>query len=186
MGPSMLSNKLLDVRGNKIDGWSINEKRGNILYSPPLGWIGFGIKCKEMYKDEIWIGNNNSIGEWNVAYHGVGRGQISENVKKIIGLIIKGGLKPGKGQTHKYCRDIFHYGNLVGEGVYCCPNIKSAEPYAGISEINGILFKTVLMLRVRPDAIRGCNCLVSGNSWVVNGTTNEVRPYRILYKKVDG
>ena len=181
MGPSMLSKQFLDEKGNEIDGWSINEKRGNMPYDPPLGWIGFGIKCKEKYKDNIWIGNNNSKGEWNVAYHGIGRGKESYSVKKIIGIIIRGGFKKGFGQIHRDCNDKYHPGKKVGEGVYFCPDINSAEDFAGISVINGIEFKTVLMLRVRPDAIRGCNC---SNFWVANSTTDEVRPYRILYKKI--
>ena len=41
------------------------------------------------------------------------------------------------------------------------------------------------MVRVKPDSIRHCdNCEESRelNYWVVNGTTDEIRPYRILYK----
>ena len=183
MKASKLSKFCLDVKGNKIDGWSINEKRGNMPYDPPLGWIGFGLKSKGLYEDDIWIGNNNSKGEWNVAYHGVGKGQKPEGVMDIIGCIIRGGFKPGSHQMHLYCDDKYHPGKKVGKGVYICPNINSAEPYAGISVINGIEFKTVLMLRVRPDAIRGCNCFHL-NFWVVNGTNDEVRPYRILFKKI--
>ena len=37
------------------------------------------------------------------------------------------------------------------------------------------------MVRVKPEAIRGCED--SEDYWVVNGTTDEIRPYRILYKK---
>ena len=36
------------------------------------------------------------------------------------------------------------------------------------------------MVRVKPKAIRECKD--SGDYWVVNGTTDEIRPYRILYK----
>ena len=36
------------------------------------------------------------------------------------------------------------------------------------------------MVRVKPEAIRECSD--SGDYWVVNGTTDEIRPYRILYK----
>ena len=36
------------------------------------------------------------------------------------------------------------------------------------------------MVRVKPGAIR--ECADSGDYWVVNGTTDEIRPYRILYK----
>ena len=37
------------------------------------------------------------------------------------------------------------------------------------------------MLRVKPSSIRGC--IDAKDYWVVNGTTDEIRPYRILYKK---
>ena len=39
------------------------------------------------------------------------------------------------------------------------------------------------MVRVKPDAIRCCNCEYAKDYWVVDGTNNEIRPYRILYKK---
>ena len=60
---------------------------------------------------------------------------------------------------------------------------KSSENYAGISDINGEPYKTVLMVRVKPDAIRHCSD--SGDYWVVNGNDDEIRPYRILYKNVN-
>ena len=37
MSGCKLSKNLLDSRGNKIEGWSIGEKRGNKPYDPPLG-----------------------------------------------------------------------------------------------------------------------------------------------------
>ena len=73
----------------------------------------------------------------------------------------------------------------MGKGVYCSPKIETAEEYSGISEINGIKYKTVLMNRVKPDAIRQCTCEKEKEYWVVNGTADEIRPYRILYKQVD-
>ena len=39
------------------------------------------------------------------------------------------------------------------------------------------------MLRVKPDAIRGFSDSI--NYWVLDGTINEMRPYRILYKEVE-
>ena len=77
-------------------------------------------------------------------------------------------------------------GKQVGEGVYCTPNPGTAESYAGISEINGKKYKTILMVRVKPEAIRNCDkCSDSKNDnyWVIDGTTDEIRPYRILYKE---
>ena len=188
MGGCKLKKSILDPEGNRSDGWGIGEKRGNKPYDPPLGWIGIGLKVTDKYGDKTWIGMNNSPGEWCVAYHGVGCGQTSNNVKKITGNIVTSNFKAGSGQAHKNCPDQYHPGKLVGTGVYCTPTIKTAgEQYAGISEINGVKYKTVLMVRVKPEAIRHCDqCFDSRapyNYWVVNGTEDEIRPYRILYKK---
>ena len=183
MGAVKLTRNQLDPKGNRSDGWGIGEKRGGVDYDPPLGWIGIGLKVTGKYDggDDTWIGMKNVTGEWCVAYHGVAKGQSSDNVKKTTGAIYKTAFKPGKGQAHKYHEDSNHPGQPVGEGVYCTPLIKIAEGYAGISNINGINYKTVFMVRVKPNARRFC--ADQSDYWVVNGTTDEIRPYRILYKK---
>ena len=134
---------------------------------------------------EMILGSEIIILQANgVAYHGVARFHSPDIVKQIIGNIIKDSFKKGIGQSHRDCDDIFHPGKKVGEGVYFFQNIKVAEEYAGITIISGIAFKAVLMVRARPDAIRGCNCNDNLPYWVLNGTTDEIRPYRILYKQV--
>ena len=190
MGGVKITRNNLDPRGNRNDGWGIGEKRGGKDYDPPIGWNGIGLKVWDKYDngDNTWIGMENKPGEWCVAYHGVASGQSSDNVKKVTGLICNTQFKPGGGQAHANCNDQYHPGKKVGIGVYCTPTIKTAsEQYAGISNINGTNYMTVLMVRVKPSAIRHCdNCTDSRapyNYWVVNGTTDEIRPYRILYKK---
>ena len=182
-----LSKNQLDPRGNRNDGWGVGENRGGKPYEPPIGWNGIGLKVMDKYGDNTWIGMSNVQGEWCVAYHGVGAGQSSDNVKNVTGLIYKSEFRPGGGQRHCNCDDQYHPGKKVGNGVYCTPIIKTAEGYAGISKVNGKSYKTVLMVRVKPSAIRHCdNCYDSKapyNYWVVNGTTDEIRPYRILYKQ---
>ena len=188
MSGCKLNKNLLDSKGNNKDGgWAKKgEMRGNKPYDPPLGWIGIGLKVIDKYEDNIWIGMENIEGEWCVAYHGVARDKQSNEVKKITGKICKSKFKPGDNQYHGNCDDIEHPGKKVGTGVYCTPKIEAAEEYAGISEINGKKYKTVLMTRVKPDAIRQCECeKEDGEYWVVNGTADEIRPYRILYKNVD-
>ena len=174
-----------DSEGNRISGWGVGEKRGGRDYYPPIGWTGIGLKAKGKYNNDVWIGMNNSDGEWCVAYHGVGRGQPSEKVKQITELIYKSSFKPGEGQFHAHCKDKYHPKNFVGEGVYCATHIETVEgkKYSGISEFSGKRYKTVLMVRVKPDATRGCNCSDSKDYYVVNGTPDEIRPYRILYKR---
>ena len=178
-----LTKRQLDPEGNRYDGWPKNESRGGKPYDSPVNWKGIGLKVKDIYLDNIWIGMKNIEGEWCVAYHGVARGQKSIDVKKVVGLIYKGTFKPGQKQYHKNCEDSCHPGKKVGIGVYVTPHIKTAEEYAGISIINGVSYKTVLMVRINPKAIRSCNCVK--DYWVVNGTTDEIRPYRILYKKCE-
>ena len=189
MGGVKLNRSQLDRRGNRSDGWGVGEKRGGKDYDPPIGWTGIGLKVWGRYDggDNTWIGMDNVPGEWCVAYHGVCNGQSSDNVKNITGIIYKKQqFKPGGGQAHENCPDQYHPGKKVGKGVYCTPTIKTAEGYAGESNINGQIYKTVMMVRVKPKAIRHCNvCDISKKDiyWVVNGTTDEIRPYRILYKK---
>ena len=182
-----LSKNQLDPRGNRNDGWGVGENRGGKPYDPPIGWNGIGLKVWDKYGDNTWIGMDNVPGEWCVAYHGVASGQSSDNVKHITGLIYKSEFKAGGGQAHEHCPDQYHPGKKVGPGVYCTPTIKTAEGYAGISKVNGMSYKTVLMVRVNPNSIRHCDICDDSrapyNYWVVNGTTDEIRPYRILYKK---
>ena len=183
IGGCKLTKNQLDPRGNRNDGWGVGENRGGKPYNPPIGWNGIGLKVWDKYGDNTWLGMSNSPGEWCVAYHGVGRGQSTKEVQKVTNLIYTGSFKKGSGQVHKDCQDINHYYQKVGAGVYCTPSIETAESYSGESEVNGKRYKTVLMVRVKPNAIRQCNCSDARDYWVVNGTTDEIRPYRILYKQ---
>ena len=186
MGGCKLSKNQLDSRGNIIQGYGENEYRGGRPYNPPLGWIGIGLRVLDKYdNNNDWIGHSHSPGEWCVAYHGVGRGKTSEEVKNITGIIPKTTFKEGENQVHSTCENINKPGSKIGDGVYVTPNIKTACAYSGYSEINGSLYSTALMVRVKPDAIRQCNCDWANDYWVVNGTTDEIRPYRILYKKIN-
>ena len=83
---------------------------------------------------------------------------------------------------HSECEDLYHPGLKVGNGVYFSENINTAGDYAGEFDIYNKKYKTVLMVRIKPKAIRKCKCME--DLLVVNGTCNEVRPYRILFKEV--
>ena len=187
MGGCKLTKDQLDNRGNRSDGWPKGENRGGKPYNSPEGWIGIGLKVLDKFDNgnNLWIGMINCPGEWCVAYHGVGRGKTSKKVKYITKKIIYTTFLPGQNQFHGTCNDINNPGNEVGEGVYVTPNVEIACSYSGKSEINGKKYYTVLMVRVKPSAIRQCNCPTAKDYWVVNGTTDEIRPYRILYKSVE-
>lgn len=186
MGGCKLSLNMLDARGNKyFNSSSINKIRGGRIYNGPIGWIGIGLNVTNKYENNNWFSNDKNLGVWCIGYHGVGKGLISAQVKAVTGIIIKNTFKSTMHQAHEDCEDINHQGNKVGNGVYFSNNIETAELYSGISEIDGKKYKTVLMVRIRPDAIRECNCNDAIGYYIVNGTIDEVRPYRILYKKVD-
>ena len=78
--------------------------------------------------------------------------------------------------------DRYHPNQKVGEGVYMTPYPNIMEQFCNTYNIQGKKYKIGLMCRVMPDKIR---CPTSTEDyWVINGTDNEVRPYRILIKEV--
>ena len=183
-GGCKLKPSMLDYRGNNKDGgWAKKgEKRGGEEYIPPTGWIGYGLKVMDVYKDNTWLGNNNCKGEWCVAYHGVADGQSPKEVVNITGKICEGGFKPSKSGKCTCDDDLRHPGKKCGLGVYCSPDINYAERYAGITELNNEKYKCVLMLRINPSKIRQSKTYPK--EYILDANPDEIRPYRILLKKV--
>ena len=181
-----LSPSMLDSTWNNIDGgWGINEKRGGKPYYPPLGWIGYGLNVLDKfdYGDNTWLDCINRKGEWTVAYHGVGNKLSKSQIFKAVNSIVKNNLKSGDGQYYKDSNDIFHKGEKVGEGVYITPKPEVMEDYCGEIECGEKNYKIGIMARVNPELIR---CPVEKQDyWVINGTDNEIRPYRILIKELN-
>jgi len=169
-----LSPEMFDSKGNNKDGgWAPDgEMRGGKEYYPPHGWIGHGLKVLNRYDggDNTWIGMNNSKGEWCVAYHGTG----IECVKAIL----ESKFKAGPNQYRSDDIDLNHPNQKVGIGVYCSPKMTEVEnSYAD----KGKDYKVAFMCRVNPKAIRICQGYP--DYWVVDGSSNEIRPYRLLIKK---
>jgi hypothetical protein len=180
-----LNPNLLSSYGNNLTGnWAKNEYRGGRRYNPPKGWIGFGLNVLNKYDhgNNDWLACNGRAGEWCVAYHGVCRLGNFEKVKETIKLILESNLKPGKGQSFKNSNDSNHPGRKVGIGVYCSPDVNVLEEYAGILKIQGKRYQVGFMLRVKPDKIRIPSD--QKNYWVLNGNFDEIRPYRLLIKKI--
>ena len=183
-----LSINMLDSRGNKKRGWSTGQKRGGFDYYPPLkGWKGFGLKVLDKYDNgnNDWIANNGNKNEWAVAYHGTGvKMGSSFTLEKATNSILAGGFKAGWGQAYAEYEDARHPGQKVGIGVYCSPNPQVMESYASCAQtstcINGINFMMGFMMRVKPERIRYSDS--QKDYWVLNGTTDEMRPYRIMVK----
>ena len=157
-----------DARGNKLPyDYSRNQKRGNILYVPPLGWIGIGLNISKYENWNIKCGNCNKKGEWCVAYHGTSL----SNAKNII---IKG-LKEGPRQSLKNDKD--DNGKIIGTGVYFSSIIEIAEYYSKPCE--GI--KCVFMCRVNPLKMKRID---RESYFIVNEPEVDAIPYRLLIKDI--
>ena len=182
LGGCKLSKNLLDNRENRTEGWAKKEKCGGRTYIPPEGWIGIGLNILDKYESNDWLLCDNSPGEWCIAYQRVGKYLESGGVG-VTDKIINGPLTTEQNQIYKKCENINKPGTKIGEGVYYTPNIDIAASYSSITKIKGKSYQIVLMVRIKPDAIR--ECLDCEDYWVVNGTTDEIRPYKILYKCFD-
>ena len=169
------SSKMFDVKGNRIEGWGENEKRGGREYDPPKGWIGHGISVSKKYDngDDTWLGyTGEDNGEWCVAYHGT-------NINYALS-IIENGLKSGVNQVYSDSDDINHPGEKVGDGIYVTPLVSIADGYA--LRQNPSKYKCIFMCRVNPRTIRIPED--KQNYWVVKGGINDIRPYRLLIQEV--
>ena len=193
-----LSEDMLDPRGNRKSGWGKNEKRGGYPYNPPpKGWKGYGLKVKDVYDNgnNDWLAYDGNPNEWAVAYHGIRSnfGPVEQATKNIF----IGGFKPGKGQAYsnknndnpKYKSDNKNdHSKKIGVGVYCSPNPKVMEEYANYSPNKATIKDTNkkylvgFMMRVKPDKIRYSN--LKKDYWVLDGTKEEMRPYRIMVKEI--
>ena len=172
---------------NLTGKWAHGENRGGRPYTPPDGWIGFGLNVLNKYDNgnNDWLACDGRPGEWCIAYHGACVHNTSEQIKQIIKPILENNLKPGSGQAYSSYDDACHPGQKVGVGVYCTPNPSTADGYSGQIDVNGHRYKVAFMLRVKPDKIRYSNS--QPDYWVLNagnGDFSEMRPYRFLIKKV--
>jgi hypothetical protein len=121
--------------------------------------------------------------EWIEAYHGTGRHcNNDDEIKDMIKSIFSKGFKNGKNNVHADCQDINHPGKKIGIGVYVTPNFKIAKEYAGKIFFEGRKFYTIFSVLVKKKAIRKCSCLTASEYWVLNGSSDEIKPARLLYE----
>ena len=175
--------RYLDKKGNTIFYYNPpDNRRGGERYEVPVNWMGFGIEVTNRYQDEDWLSSDGRPGEWAVAYHGFGCRMQSNQIKSIIKTIIHDNLKPGSGQACSGYPDKRHPGKNCGNGVYVTPNINVAFGYAGFITLGKKNYKLVIMVRVNPSYIREPTS--QPDYWIVDGKTNQLRPYRLLIKDV--
>ena len=142
--------------------------------------IPYNVTGKYDNGNDFWNEDNNK--EWIKAFHGTGRNCKNENeIKEMINSIFQNGFKNGFNNVHAFCQDKLHPGNRIGNGVYVTPNINTAKNYAGSITLNGKKYLTLFLVKVKKRAIRACRCPNASDYWVVNGTSQEIRPVKILF-----
>ena len=179
-----LSVEMFDPQYNNYNNWAPKgENRGGEPYDSPLTWRGFGLKVLGKYDNgnNTWIGMKNVPGEFPVAYHGIGCK--SNNPLELAGNVMNQGFIVGRRQAYANSADIRHPGRNCGYGAYFTPNIIEAGAYAGIGNFKGKNYKIVFMCRVRKESIREPYRGNQPKYWILDGSKNEVRPYRILIKE---
>lgn len=165
----ILNRCMLDPSGdNKDGGWGYYEKRGGEDYLPPEGWDRYGLNVVDKYDNgnNDWLMHDNRKGEWCVAYSWLSY----DNENDF-------------NQKYENDNDIKHSGQKVGKGIYCTQNPEIMEELTEAVYIKGEKYKLGLMLRVNPVKIR---CPENNEElWVVEGQTDEIRPYGLLIKKIE-
>ena len=164
----ILNKCMLDPSGNNKDGgWQYYSKRGGEDYLPPEGWDRYGLNVFNKYDNlnNDWIMSDNRKGEWCIAYSWLSYGKISDNL----------------GQKYANEMDRKHKGKKVGNGIYCTQNPEIMNDFTEAINIKGKTYKLGLMLRVNPNRIRSPES--NDEIWVVDGYSDEIRPYGILIKE---
>ena len=180
---------VLDPQGDRSQGWGINETRGGEKYIPPIGWCGIGLNVNGKYDNgnNDWLDYRNRKGEFAVAYLGINnylesKTQIISDLNNYIQKIDNCLSQKLFQEEVDIRRWNFFISHKCGDGVCLFQDPKYAENYAGVIDILGFQIKILLMCRVNPDKIRQPKSFPE--FWILNPTPNEIRPYRILIKKI--
>jgi len=175
-----INESILDPLGDRdIGWWGVGEQRGGNEYIPPLdGWVGIGLSVLNKYDNgnNDWLAYENIRGEFSIGYIGIynlwnDKNRIIYDLNEFsrdINIMERNNL---------YYSNIFNY----GDGICVFQNPEYAENSTGYIEILGYKIKILLMCRVNPRKIRICD---SPPCWILNPTSDEIRPYRILVKKI--
>ena len=176
MSAFIFDQSLLDPMGNRTEFFSLLEYRGSYPYYPPFGYIGIGLNVKNKYDkgNNNWLGKVNSKDEWVFDYY------FLKNAKSIK----PNNIYVNSNHGHENCLDIFHRKEKIGKGIYCFLKHEQVEELSETIKIDGNEYKFILQVRVNPISIKICeHC--KNNIIFLKGTTNEIRPYRFLYKKLN-
>ena len=185
-----LNPNILDQFGNRFKDWGIDEIRGGENYIPPLNrWAGIGLNVRNKYdngKDD-WLDYQNNIGEYAIAYLSINnlnndKDKILEDINNFTNIEnLSQNLESIKKKLFINDRNSRSNNDAIcGEGICTFQNPDFAENGAGYIDIPGYRIKVILMCRINPSNIRQPSTFPE--CWIIN--SDEIRPYRILIKKI--
>ena len=178
-----LSQNIFNPKYNKYYNQILkHQKRGGEEYIQPLEWTVYGMNVSGKYDfgNNTWLGNNNSIGEFAVAYYGINN-LVNKNMSMMNNIMsLMGNLETG--QTFVGVKNIRKQGHSCKAGAYFYKNPKYAENSSEIIKIAGFEYKVMFMCRVKPSKIMQPENFK--DCWILSPTPDEVRPYKILIKKI--
>ena len=146
------------------------EKIGGEIYYPPYEYFGIGI-------------NNNIINENNsaIAYISFNQKYTNEDIRIILHVTIEdNNLDVLVCKKENNALDKRHR-NKIGTGIYLFQDIVKAENYAGAFNINGKIYKILLMAKVQQDKIKEPKNNRKG-LWIVD--KEFVKIYRLIFKEI--
>ena len=182
-----LSPSIFDIRYHKFYSNNNNmnqiiQRRGREEYISPISWTAYGINISGKYDfgDDKWLGHNNGIGEFAVAYYGINN-LFNHNLNMVQNLFhLMGNLESGR--TFINVNNIRNPGEKCKTGAYFYKNPNYAENSSETINIGGFEYKIMFMCRVNPSKIRQPETFQ--DCWILSPTPEEVRPYKILIKKI--
>ena len=182
LGGCMLSSCIFKKEFNKFynNMFQIqNKKIGGEDYIRPLNWTAYGLNISEKYDfgDNNWLGNTNKKGEFAVAYYGINN-LINNSFCKINSLM--GNNQTGN--TFVKVKNIRKPWENCKSGAYFFKNPNFAENSCEKINIGGFEYKIMFMCRVNPSKIMQPEKFK--DCWILSPTSDEVRPYKILIKKI--
>ena len=179
---SLMDPKFDDDFTNKRDDGT-RYSRGGYLYQRPIGWKRYALKVLGRYKNDNWLAprfwkfwsrRDSSPGEWPVSYHGTALH--SDTNSGTTTSLAEDGYKLTKGKNIPYSR-----------GIYSTPSIDIAAKYALTFEVDGKRYQMVFQNRVNPANLRMLSeHQAEGGQFWVSPEQDDVRPYAICVRQVDG
>ena len=148
----------------------------------PFGWTVYGINILGKYDfgDNTWLGSNNRKGKFAMANYAVNNVshqniQIIQNIMSLMGNY-------ESGQTFVNEINIRNPGQKCMSGAYFYKSPEIAENSSEIINIGGFDYKIMFMCRINPPKIRQPQNFQ--DLWILSPISSEVRPYKILIKKI--